>query len=146
MKIKDLADVCVDNAFLLFPLAEERYELLRAMSYRGEDVSSFPDVTPELDRRIEAYTLETYATLLRVSQCFLSLYVGDQPLNQIRRDRGMRVKALLSELLPGDGAVDLAALQEDSDIAGLLWSAVCTRLERRLSGVYTPSEDKGEPR
>jgi hypothetical protein len=72
-KIKDLATVAVDNAYTLFPVDLERYELQSCVSAFLNDPDFCRDRDwrlPLCDERITAWLRQTDSTLLRAAHSF----------------------------------------------------------------------------
>jgi len=76
-KIKDLATMAVDNAYMLFPLDLERYELRSCVSTFMSDPGSCWDREWRLplgNERIAAWLRQTDSTLLRAAHSFWQVH------------------------------------------------------------------------
>lgn len=143
-KIKDLVTVLVDNAFLLFPVDTERYELrghacaylLRLHGLREKHPS-------DQDERVKSFLDETDKTIVRCSFAFARDFSTDSSRTKADDHRARLVMASFDRL-------DLQDCWDQVDFAdaaavrnALWWLFIVAIQDRRSIGQQIVPKDKG---
>lgn len=95
-KIKDLVTVSVDNAFLLFPIDSERYELAGCVMAYNCGILSYAagERFDTRDMRVRAFILETEENFRKAATAYARLFTSPwECLKAVDFDRAKRVIA-----------------------------------------------------
>jgi hypothetical protein len=131
-KVKDLATVNVDNAFLLFPVDKERYELfVRVRDWVSDGVRPI-DLLHEADEvwRVKEWYSYVHKNLTEAALAFRQIYVCKHNLlNGITVDRARRVQATLLNYHYGHmQMVEYYSRASTSIVVQALWEVVVHRM------------------
>jgi hypothetical protein len=127
-KIKDLATMAVDNAYMLFPVDLERYELQSCVSAFLNDPDFCRDNNwrlPLCDERITAWLRQTDTALLRAAQSFWQVQ-QDAPLPSragLLHDRARRCETTI-RLWILDTRWERARVASPEVLVHYLWQAI----------------------
>ncbi len=124
-KIKDLVDVVLDNALLLFPVDSERYELADAVQLLATSGMKYLGLYEHANWRVNEWLTATDAIVRDYSEVFSRSVFNVYPLTKLELDKVRRIRALNLPLDPCN--------EEDFDwlhdsTYGALWRCILFRM------------------